>query len=184
MGLIPLCSAGVGRTGCYIVLDAMMRQIASRGDVNVFSYLKHIRRQRNHLVQTEEQYVFLHDALAEAVEGGETHIGKGCLPRYIHSLQCVDLTDEKSHSNKLLEKQYRVSKIVATLIDRRDPIKENAGLGASERLFRVFRGENGQKYPVTATCPLHSLLSFFLPVRVNIIISLRALKKLLKEEGR
>ena len=118
MGLIPLCSAGVGRTGCYIVLDAMMRQIASRGDVNVFSYLKHIRRQRNHLVQTEEQYVFLHDALAEAVEGGETHIGKGCLPRYIHSLQCVDLTDEKSHSNKLLEKQYRVSKIVATLIDR------------------------------------------------------------------
>ena len=104
-----LSSAGVGRTGCYIVLDAMMRQIASRGDVNVFSYLKHIRRQRNHLVQTEEQYVFIHDALAEAVEGGETHIGKGCLPRYIHSLQCVDVTDEKSHSNKLLEKQYRVS---------------------------------------------------------------------------
>ena len=107
--LFWLYSAGVGRTGCYIVLDAMMRQIASRGDVNVFSYLKHIRRQRNHLVQTEEQYVFIHDALAEAVEGGETHIGKGCLPRYIHSLQCVDLTDEKSHSNKLLEKQYRVS---------------------------------------------------------------------------
>ena len=103
------CSAGVGRTGCYIVLDAMMRQIASRGDVNVFSYLKHIRRQRNHLVQTEEQYIFIHDALAEAVEGGETHIGKGCLPRYIHSLQCVDVTDEKSHSNKLLERQYRVS---------------------------------------------------------------------------
>ena len=113
----------------------MMRQIASRGDVNVFSYLKHIRRQRNHLVQTEEQYLFIHDALAEAVEGGETHIGKGCLPRYIHSLQCVDVTDEKSHSNKLLEKQYRVSQSVREWPDT----KMNSSIGRAATLIGRFR---------------------------------------------
>ncbi|XP_040566309.2 putative receptor-type tyrosine-protein phosphatase mosPTP-1 isoform X2 [Lepeophtheirus salmonis] len=102
------CSAGVGRTGCFIVLDSMMRQIEARGDINIFSYLKHIRSQRNHLVQTEEQYIFVHDALIEAIESGETHINKANLPRYIHGLQCIDVTDEKHQPPKLLEKQFKL----------------------------------------------------------------------------
>ena len=87
----------------------MLRQIEARGDLNVFSYLKHVRRQRNHLVQTEEQYIFIHDAVVEAIEAGETHINKTCLSRYIHGLQCIDVTDEKNHPPKVLEKQHKVN---------------------------------------------------------------------------
>ena len=111
-----LFSAGVGRTGCYIVIHAMLQQIIARGDVVVFSFLQHIRTQRNGLVQTEEQYAFIHDALVEAIEAGETHVTRSFLPKYLHSLQCIDITDDRSNPHKVLEKQFKVPEILSVII--------------------------------------------------------------------
>ncbi|NXU53960.1 PTPRU phosphatase, partial [Turnix velox] len=67
-------SAGTGRTGCYIVLDVMLDMAECEGVVDIYNCVKTLCSRRINMIQTEEQYVFIHDAILEACLCGETSI--------------------------------------------------------------------------------------------------------------
>uniref|UniRef100_A0A8W8MNB7 protein-tyrosine-phosphatase n=1 Tax=Magallana gigas TaxID=29159 RepID=A0A8W8MNB7_MAGGI len=59
------CSAGVGRTGTYIALDALFQTGKNTGKVNVAEFVAKMRQNRVSMIQTYEQYITIYLALNE-----------------------------------------------------------------------------------------------------------------------
>ncbi|KAF6768182.1 hypothetical protein AHF37_07657, partial [Paragonimus kellicotti] len=72
--IIVHCSAGVGRTGAFILLDILLEQMRREKAVDVFTTVSRLRAQRNFMVQTEDQYAFVYEALVEAAASGNTEL--------------------------------------------------------------------------------------------------------------
>ncbi|XP_026317118.1 tyrosine-protein phosphatase 69D-like isoform X2 [Hyposmocoma kahamanoa] len=81
------CSAGVGRTGTLVALDCLLEQLRATGHVTVFNTIAELRRQRNFLVQSQKQYVFVYRALVEYAHYGDTEIPASKLKNSIDRLR-------------------------------------------------------------------------------------------------
>ncbi|XP_013884065.1 receptor-type tyrosine-protein phosphatase delta isoform X14 [Austrofundulus limnaeus] len=88
--MIVHCSAGVGRTGCFVVIDAMSERIKHEKTIDIYGHVTLMRSQRNYMVQTEDQYIFIHDALLEAVTCGNTEVPARNLYSYIQRLTQIE----------------------------------------------------------------------------------------------
>lgn len=88
--IICHCSAGVGRTGAFIVIDSMLERIKHEKTVDIYGHVTCLRAQRNYMVQTEDQYIFIHDALLEAVTCGNTEVPARSLSGHIQKLMQPD----------------------------------------------------------------------------------------------
>lgn len=80
----------MGRTGCFIVIDAMLERIKHEKTADIYGHVTLMRAQRNYMVQTEDQYVFIHDALLEAVNCGTTEVPARNLYAYIQKLTQIE----------------------------------------------------------------------------------------------
>ncbi|XP_056594360.1 receptor-type tyrosine-protein phosphatase H isoform X2 [Triplophysa dalaica] len=59
------CSAGVGRTGTLIALDVLLQQLEREKAVGIAEFVQKMRLNRPLMVQTESQYVFLHQCIID-----------------------------------------------------------------------------------------------------------------------
>ncbi|XP_036382453.1 receptor-type tyrosine-protein phosphatase alpha-like [Megalops cyprinoides] len=80
------CSAGVGRTGTFIVIDAMLDMMTAERKVDVFGFVSRIRAQRCQMVQTDMQYVFIFQALLEHYLYGDTELEVTSLESHLAKL--------------------------------------------------------------------------------------------------
>ncbi|XP_043083342.1 receptor-type tyrosine-protein phosphatase eta-like isoform X25 [Puntigrus tetrazona] len=61
------CSAGVGRTGTFIAIDHLIFQIERDSMVDIYGIVNDMRMHRPLMVQTEEQYVYLHQCAYDII---------------------------------------------------------------------------------------------------------------------
>uniref|UniRef100_A0A1A8RX93 Receptor-type tyrosine-protein phosphatase C n=1 Tax=Nothobranchius rachovii TaxID=451742 RepID=A0A1A8RX93_9TELE len=100
--IIVHCSAGVGRTGTYIGIDAMMEGLEAEGKVDIYGYVVSLRRKRCLMVQVEAQYILIHQALLEHNQFGETEISVSEL----HSVMSMLKQKSADSEPTLLEEEF------------------------------------------------------------------------------
>uniref|UniRef100_A0A9J7Z8U6 Receptor-type tyrosine-protein phosphatase epsilon n=1 Tax=Cyprinus carpio carpio TaxID=630221 RepID=A0A9J7Z8U6_CYPCA len=84
--IVVHCSAGVGRTGTFIVIDAMIDMMYAEKKVDVFGFVSRIREQRSQLIQTDLQYSFVYQALLEYFLYGDTELDVSSLEGHLDKL--------------------------------------------------------------------------------------------------
>ncbi|XP_061679680.1 tyrosine-protein phosphatase non-receptor type 5 [Syngnathoides biaculeatus] len=62
--IIVHCSAGIGRTGCFIATSILCKQLRTEGVVDILGTTCQLRLDRGGMIQTCEQYQFVHHVLS------------------------------------------------------------------------------------------------------------------------
>ncbi|KAI4889649.1 hypothetical protein NFI96_031465 [Prochilodus magdalenae] len=129
--MVVVFSAGVGRTGCFIVIDAMLERIRHERTVDIYGHVTLMRSQRNYMVQTEDQYGFIHEALLEAVACGNTEVAARSLYSYMQKLSQVEsgehvtgmalefkrLANSKAHTSRFVTANLPCNKFKNRLVN-------------------------------------------------------------------
>ncbi|XP_051803473.1 protein tyrosine phosphatase receptor type Fa isoform X10 [Acanthochromis polyacanthus] len=129
--MVVHCSAGVGRTGCFIVIDAMLERMKHEKSVDIYGHVTCMRAQRNYMVQTEDQYIFIHEALLEAATCGNTEVPARNLYAHIQKLTQVPpgdtvtamelefkkLANSKAHTSRFISANLPCNKFKNRLVN-------------------------------------------------------------------
>ncbi|CAI8056628.1 Receptor-type tyrosine-protein phosphatase alpha [Geodia barretti] len=93
------------RTGTLITIDCVLEQLQEEKVVDIAGVIIHLRTQRMKMVQSLEQYIFIHDAILEVLMCGDTQIDAACNLRRV--TQRMSDCDPQTNLNEF-EKQFKV----------------------------------------------------------------------------
>ncbi|XP_053961046.1 tyrosine-protein phosphatase Lar isoform X1 [Anastrepha ludens] len=146
--VIVHCSAGVGRTGCYIVIDSMLERMKHEKIIDIYGHVTCLRAQRNYMVQTEDQYIFIHDAILEAIICGQTEVPARNLHTHLQKLLVTEpgenITGMEMEFKKLSNVKVDSSKFVTANL----PCNKN-----KNRLVHILPYESSRVY----LTPIHGI---------------------------
>lgn len=151
--IVVHCSAGVGRTGTFIVIDAMLDMMMSERKVDVFGFVTRIRAQRCQMVQTDMQYVFIFQALLEHYLYGDTELEVTSLESHLSKLYapapgagCSGLEAEfkKLTSIKIQNDKMRTGNLPANM--KKNRVLQIIPYEFNRVIIPVKRGEENTDY--------------------------------------
>jgi protein tyrosine phosphatase len=106
--LVVHCSAGVGRSGTFIAIYHIIQRIHAQLPTNVMELVLQMRKHRGGMVQTEDQYLFIHRAYEDYL----IHLHKKQQQdnkRPLNALSSVDVSLEPKWKRKMYPRSYKMS---------------------------------------------------------------------------
>ncbi|XP_067938626.1 receptor-type tyrosine-protein phosphatase epsilon-like [Watersipora subatra] len=138
--LLIHCSAGVGRTGTIIALDYLLAQAKAELKVDVYKCVKQMRKRRPYMIQTEEQYIFVHRLLYDAISTQDF-------------LTLTDMLPQKAADEQLLRREYQyIEETLSQVPSVSESGKENKDLNRLQNIlpddkYRIYLNSlDGQTY--------------------------------------
>ncbi|XP_060078170.1 receptor-type tyrosine-protein phosphatase mu-like [Ylistrum balloti] len=141
--MVVHCSAGIGRTGTFIALDALLASGRDTGHVDIPSYIRIMRKDRMNMIQTYEQYIALHEILVEGFNLQDTYISRWKFRAVLESLTSDSRPANFTKLNKEFEKlqnfnpNYTSSSFTSALLRENEDKNRDFDILAVDK-FRAF----------------------------------------------
>ena len=114
--LLVHCSAGVGRTGTFIVLDYFIEHLKENDKINVYKMVAQLREARCLMVQTKDQFMFIHDAIQDLITCKDTFVSDHEFQPYLENALIRNLKTMTTP----FEDKYELIMRTSRIIDPRD----------------------------------------------------------------
>ncbi|CAB3995581.1 receptor-type tyrosine- phosphatase epsilon-like isoform X1 [Paramuricea clavata] len=184
--IVVHCSAGVGRTGVFLAVDTILDKL-EKGVINsidIFGQVCAMRERRMNMIQTLEQYIFVHEAILETILCGMNEVDSSKIQKEIEKLAEVikasgitgfqekfkrlgevspkHSPDECTASLRKGNLKKNHNKIVYPAESNRVPLQYVHGVEDSDYINAVFvHGYLGRNYFIATQSPLRNTISDF-----------------------